>query len=238
MRPIIGVSLKYGLDKDVSIISMTETLRRALQNLGADVMPIAPVIDDDSTKTPLKDFKKMREEDKINLNRFLDICDGIVMPGGNKILESDRYILDYAIKNKIPILGICLSMQMMACYKEDINIIKNTEEYQNHMQEDTNVLHQHEIVIDKDSKLYKILGKNEISVNSLHEFHIEDNAYYKSVAYSKDGLIEAIEYPSTTFNMGVQWHPEKMVNDDENQKKLMQYFINECSKNKKEKVTI
>lgn len=42
------------------------------------------------------------------------MCNGIVMPGGCKIYYYDKFIAKYAIENDIPVLGICLGMQILA----------------------------------------------------------------------------------------------------------------------------
>ena len=58
-------------------------------------------------------------------------------------------------------------------------------------------------------------------VNSFHHQAIKDLANgFQVMAYSEDGLIEAIEKKNV---MSVQWHPEK-VNDD-NQDKILQMFL-------------
>ena len=44
------------------------------------------------------------------------------------------------------------------------------------------------------------------------------------VAYSEDKVLEAIEDSSKKFFIGVQWHPESLM-EDENSKKLFDYFI-------------
>jgi gamma-glutamyl-gamma-aminobutyrate hydrolase PuuD len=36
----------------------------------------------------------------------------------------------------------------------------------------------------------------------------------KATAVAPDGLIEAIEIPDHPFAIGVQWHPENLVEDD------------------------
>lgn len=46
----------------------------------------------------------------------LEICDAFLLPGGNRMYSIHFEIIEYAIKNKKPILGICLGMQAMACY--------------------------------------------------------------------------------------------------------------------------
>ena len=53
----------------------------------------------------------------------LSICDGLLIPGGFKILPSTFDIIDYFYKNKKPILGICLGMQTLAMYS--VNMYEN-----------------------------------------------------------------------------------------------------------------
>lgn len=230
MKPLIGIPLRYEKDENnKSIIYIYETLRRSVQKLDADVMPIAPVIDVDSMDTSIEDFPDINNDNIESLNRFLEMCDGLILPGGTKFLSTDMYILDYAIKNEIPVLGICLSMQMMSCYKENEILveIKDKKHVQNNEQ-----IFKHKVNIIKNSLLYRILNKEEIDVNSFHNYHVTPNHIYKSIAFSEDGIIEALEFPSKSFNMGVQWHPERLIEVDENSYELMKYFINEAIKYK------
>ena len=81
----------------------------------------------------------------------------------------------------------------------------------------------HDINIDPLSKLYKIIKKDKIKVNSRHKDKI-DNTSLEVVAYSSDGIIEAIEDKSKKFFIGVQWHPESL--NDENSDMLFTSFFN------------
>ena len=45
---------------------------------------------------------------------------------------------------------------------------------------------------------------------------------------SDDDIIEALEYPDNRFNIGVQWHPERL--DDNESNNLWSAFINSCKK--------
>ena len=146
-----------------------------------------------------------------NFNDLLDIlniCDGIIAPGGTDIYDYDRYILDYAIKNDVPILGICLGMQIME------------EKYMSK----TKTLHQginHNIITKKESIVGNTIG-NTI-VNSRHNECITDTDDYEITAKSSDGCIEAIEHKYNKFNVGVQWHPEDLDDD-----LLFVEFIKNC----------
>ncbi len=44
-------------------------------------------------------------------------------------------------------------------------------------------------------------------------------------ARAQDGLIEAIEHPSSRFVLGVQWHPEGMWQNDLYSRKLFRAFV-------------
>ena len=160
---------------------------------------------------------------------MLSICDAIVKPGGSKIYEYERYIYDYTYKNDIPYLGICAGMQMMANYQRSINNEKNNTNIEHYSKEE----YIHTLKIIKDTLLYKILGKEEILVNSRHLYHIQSPGIHKVNAYSEDGIIEGIENPNKAFHLGLQWHPEILY--DTNTDKIFDAFI-ESSKKIKKKV--
>lgn len=149
------------------------------------------------------------DRDKLIIDNILKICDGFVIPGGSTESYLDKYIIEYATKNNIPILGICLGMQEMSSFLD-------LEEVSNHNKSNRYV---HKVNIDKNSLLYKIF-KKDIYVNSRHNYKIKNLNGYKAVGSCLD-VIEAIERDDNTFNVGVQWHPEDIDNEE-----LFEYFIN------------
>ena len=87
----------------------------------------------------------------------------------------------------------------------------------------------HEVTIKDDSKLFKLLGKSSIRVNSYHHQAIKDiGEDLKIMAISEDGLTEAVEMPDKRFVWAVQWHPEFSFRSDENSMKLFEEFIGNC----------
>lgn len=151
-------------------------------------------------------------------NNVIKCCDGIVFQGGTDIFLYHYKILEYAINNNIPVLGICMGHQIIGLYsnnKGEESLVKVNNHY-NRM---------HKININKDSILY-YLFENEILVNSRHKFVLEDVSYpFIISAKSDDNYIEAIEYiDDNHFVLGVQFHPEDLDNMDN----LYNYFIKEC----------
>ncbi len=226
MRPLIGIVGRINsIDKNK--ISINDEYRRIIVEYGGNVFTILPPSFINYGETKFNDLPPLSEEEKNMLIQQLDMCDGILIPGGNKMLNSDFFILDYAIKKDIPILGICLGMQVMVNYKRPVWNEPNIESGINHNVKDGSLVHF--VTIDKNSKLYKILNEETFMVNSIHNYHAVASFYYKTVGYSEDGLIEAIEMESNTFNIGVQWHPEKMPG--ENGKKLISSFVEAAKAN-------
>jgi len=230
MKPIIGVPLRYGKLEERPILYIGERVRRTLQKAGGEIFIIPPIQDLDYIEIKRNEFPELTEEEKEIINKNLDKCDGLFLPGGKKFTQYDRYMLDYAIEKKIPTLAICLSMQMMSCYEEEIELVK-IENNEKHNQKDFDKLI-HKVIINKNSKLYSILKQEQIMVNSFHNYHVTPNHIYETTAVSSDGLIEALEYPSTFFNIGVQWHPEVSYDYDDNSKKIIDSFIEETIKRK------
>lgn len=148
----------------------------------------------------------------------LDMCDMFIIPGGSIIYPYYYEIIDYAIKNNKPVLGICLGMQALGLYsttKDEFSL----KEIDHHYSLEKEV---HEVSFTQGSILEKIFGK-KMMVNSRHHYSLEEvNHPFKIVGYSEDGIIESLEYETDdNLIIGVQFHVEDM----ENMAKLYDYFI-------------
>ena len=146
----------------------------------------------------------------------INLCDGIIMPGGEVSYYYDKYICEYCNKIDKPLLGICMGMQIMCNYDNDNKNIKIEDGI------DRNEPFNHNINIDKNSILYNILNEENIIVNSYHSYKVSSSGSYRVSARNND-VIEAVEKDGK-FNIGVQWHPEKDLEDINNQK-LFKKFI-------------
>ena len=219
MKPIIGVVEWPYLDKDGDkIFEVPTAICNKIIEHGGIPMGIFPTISEDFTQ---RSIKQLEQSELYDMHRAVSKCSAIIKPGAIRIYNYERLIYDYAVCKDMPFLGICAGMQLMAHYgKPEIqNNIRNASSI-NHNQKE---VYAHGIYINEGSLLHKILKKDCIMVNSKHNYHIKDSGYLKPIASSLDGYIEAIENPNCTFQLGLQWHPE-LIND-ENTDRIFDAFV-------------
>ena len=84
----------------------------------------------------------------------------------------------------------------------------------------------HEVHLAPGSRLQRLLGTASLAVNSMHHQGIARLAPgLVPVATSPDGLIEGVEAANGQFLIGVQWHPEDLVDVDARMARLFAAFI-------------
>lgn len=141
--------------------------------------------------------------------------------------ETDMFLVSAALKLNIPILGICLGCQLLNVAAGG-ELIQHLETTDRHRCDSGDVYHK--IKIKRGSRMMKIFGSEIVKVNSAHHQAVKPGAVgsgFSPVAYASDGTIEAIEMKDRRFVVGVQWHPERMV-DEESRRKLFSAFMAEC----------
>lgn len=160
-----------------------------------------------------------------NISEFLDEVniDGLILSGGDNIgdfPERDSIeisVLDYGIKKKLPIFGVCRGMQMMNNYFGGSVITTSDQKHVNSS---------HDVNIVNSSK-HKILESKSIKVNSFHNNIINSNILGKDLepfAISFDESVEGFYHKSLPI-IGVMWHPERSQ-DDINKELLSKVFHN------------
>ncbi|MDQ1160748.1 CTP synthase [Chryseobacterium sp. SORGH_AS 447] len=174
---------------------------------------------------------------KENIKETLAGVDGIlVAPGfGDRGIEGKVLTAQYARENKVPMLGICLGMQIMT-----VEFARNVLGYSkaNSMEFDTSTEHpvislmeEQKNVVEKGgtmrlgawkcslkngSKLNDIYGSKNITERHRHRYEFnsdyigefEKNGFLATGTNPETGLVEALEMPDHPFYVGVQYHPE------------------------------
>lgn len=190
---------------------------------------------------------------------YIDLLDGIIFSGGKDIspalygekpisavdsnLNRDKWeikLLELALEKGIPVLGICRGMQLINIVlrgtlyqdiveqynKELIHLAKSDEEGLEYVQ--------HKIKIEPDTKLSRFLCTRELEVNSYHHQAVKELGENLQVsARSEGGIIEAIESENEEFLLGVQWHPEDLLEKYSCFNNLFQELVERARPNKK-----
>lgn len=174
---------------------------RGIENFGGKVI----LINDNDSRKEL--------EDK------LSSVDGILLTGGDDVGPIDFYLISYALENKLKLLGICQGMQSMCLYGSSLGLIPIGND--SHKRNEGYV---HVVTLD-EGVLRELFGTSKIMVNSHHLQTISNSHLFRVVGYSDDGLIEAIEGNNGVFQIGVQWHPERMLEYDSWSRDLLETFV-------------
>lgn len=215
---VIGIIARPNISKLGKANTMVlEDIRRVVVKLGCIPISILPTQDIEYYTNELKDVPSLTNIEKSMLEQQIDLCDGIIMPGGEVTYFYDKYICEYCNKINKPLLGICMGMQVMCNYDNDNKNIKIEDGI------DRNEPFNHNVNIDKNSILYDILNEENIVVNSYHCYKVSNSGSYRVSARNND-VIEAVE-KDNNFNIGVQWHPERDFDTNINSKKLFEKFV-------------
>lgn len=225
-KPIIGIASKHFL-KDYIRPNMyvRDEIKQALFDNGAVAIGILLPKDE---KTDVEDVwnNNLSQEEWDSLIAQINLCDGIVFQGGGTCDNYEMIIAKHCYENDIPTLGICCGQNVIVralggTTKKIINPEKHYNVYDNYV---------HSIKIDKSSKFYKIIGKEEIMVNSRHKKTIDDCPLLDKVAFCDDEYPDVVESKNKKFYIGVRFHPESLYKFDENMNNIFKSFINACRK--------
>lgn len=146
----------------------------------------------------------------------------------------DFKLLEYAIKKDIPILGICRGFQIINVYNggslyQDLSY--RSENTFKHNQGHSSDLVTHTITIKKDTKLFSLIEKEKILVNSFHHQVLNKIGDGLEVsAKAEDGVVEAIEHKNYKFMLGVQWHPEMLHKKEKLMNNIFKELIEQAKK--------
>jgi putative glutamine amidotransferase len=183
--------------------------------------------------------------------RPLSGADGLLLLGGEDVAperygETDRHcerinpqrdafelaLLRSALRNDLPILGICRGVQVIAVVLGGTLLQDLPAERPRGR---SRVIHRgprrtdsrHRIVLAKGTALARLIGRDALLVNSHHHQAVRAMPTGVRVsARSADGVIEAIEHPGKKFVLGIQWHPERWPHKSSDA--IMRGFLAAC----------
>ncbi len=167
---------------------------------------------------------------------YLDRLDALIVTGGafdvDPLLygEAERHgsvslkqgrtaaelaLLQGALARDLPVLGICGGEQLLAVALGGTLIQHIPDSVAGalaHEQPNPRDEPGHVVAVTPGSRLAAIIGAATMSVNSSHHQAVRDPGPGARVnAMAPDGVVEGVEDPSRRFCLGVQWHPEFLI---------------------------
>lgn len=136
----------------------------------------------------------------------------VVLKAGRTAAELS--LLRGALARDMPVLGICGGQQLLAVALGGTLIQHVPDEVPDALpHEQPNPRHQpgHPVAIRTDTLLHRIVGRDTMQVNSSHHQAVRDPGSGLVNAHAPDGVIEGIEDPAYRFCLGLQWHPEFLI---------------------------
>jgi gamma-glutamyl-gamma-aminobutyrate hydrolase PuuD len=179
--------------------------------------------------------------------------DGLVLAGGPD-LDPDTYgedphprtgapnserddwefaVLGEALRQKIPVLGVCRGMQLM-------NVALGGRLIQHLPDRLGDLAHQpapavfgdQSVQVRPGSRLAPILGPGPVPVRCYHHQAVAEIGHgLVPAAWCGDETVEAVEMAERDFVFGVQWHPEAAPDDN----RLFEALVGAASKDMKER---
>ena len=188
-------------------------------------------------------------EDLDDLPQLVSLCDGLLFTGGQDVSPTlygetpkptcgevcpardrvEQVLLHLALERDLPVLGICRGIQFLnavlgGTLYQDLPT-EHPSQTQHHMTPpyDRAV---HTVTLQPGTPLAELLGEEHIGVNSYHHQAVKTLApCLTEMAWSEDGLIEAVCLPEKRFVWAVQWHPEFSFRVDEHSRKIFGAFV-------------
>lgn len=231
-RPIIGITANFG-DKGAEL---ADGYYKSIETAGG-IPLIIPPTDNFSL-----------------LLSLLDRIDGLLLSGGadlnplflgeepsaalgNVNPKRDRcelFLIRTAYDRQIPIFGICRGLQLLVAalggtLHQDIDTEITDRTPIQHNQKAPRTMASHTVEAEKNSIVAQILGER-FAVNSFHHQAVADAGQKLCVtARSTDGIIEAVESNERKSIIGVQWHPECFILENNRcMVPLFRWFVEEC----------
>ena len=175
--------------------------------------------------------------------------DGLLLAGGGDLepsrygaaahpaqdgLDPDRDRLELelaraAVRLGLPVLGICRGMQLLSVafggtLAQHLPDLPGLDVHRNAAKDA-----RHSLRVEPGSRLAAALGPVDGEVLSDHHQAVDRlGDGFRAVAWSPDGLVEAIERDQG-WTVGVLWHPESTAHADPAQQALLRAFVAEAA---------
>lgn len=234
--PVIGITGRVDQSArppNVSLFAISRTYVEAVQLVGGAPLVIPPHLDEEM------------------LRAITQHLDGLLLSGGGDILptafgEEDSGLLwsvdegrdqtelalaRWTLTAGLPLLAICRGVQVLNVAAGGTLIQDIPTQVPDALIHSTVAgrplpVVSHTAEVTARSRLATLVGAGELGVNSAHHQAVKTvGAGLVVTARAPDGIVEGLEAPDHPFCLGVQWHPEVMVESHPPMRRLFEGLV-------------
>lgn len=194
------------------------------------------------------------DDDEPTLRAIYDQLDGIFLPGGADVDpgsygeekcgtcgrtdpardRTELALVRWAAEDGKPVLAVCRGEQILnvaggGTLYQDLSVDREGSMKHDYFPSEggyTREHRSHSVRIPSGTQLSRLVEDDTVDVNSMHHQGIKDLApSLVASAIAPDGVIEGVEAANGQFMIGVQWHPENLVDSDPRMHRLFEAFF-------------
>jgi len=224
MKPIIGITVdcqqNLGDPRSGGQLRLNWNYTQAISDAGGVPILIPPTAD---------------------MEAVAEIIDGWLIPGGDdidamhfgeenhpevKLSDPSRFDAEsrlfHAVETDLPVFGICYGCQFVNVVQGG-SLIQHLPDVVGHSQDTGGTMQRYQI--DASSKLANTVQDVSIDGKSYHHQAVSRVADgMVATARNEDGTVEALESTQRPWLVGVQWHPERTLEDPKT-RRIFESFV-------------
>ena len=171
--------------------------------------------------------------DKDAIRSFMEAADGVILTGGGDVIslaygeephlmskyqdpvrdEMEFEVARLALEMELPLLAICRGHQVLNVVLGGTlvqDIPSQVPDAVKHYSEGTHTVLLHNIDIEEDSLLFRLLGTKCMAINTWHHQAVKDLGEGLRInCRARDGVVEGMESADGKPILSVQFHPEE-----------------------------
>ena len=250
MKPVIGITANIsppddrnrGFSKGIALHYIQHSYIGFIESAGGSPV-ILPVVEDEETVSRIIDSL-----DGVLITGGVDIEPDLYGEPNTYSMDVDTWrdgseikLVNEARRRQVPIMGICRGIQLLciafggSLYQDIYSSIegvmlhtRSMSSLETHNQSGPETYHNTRLT--GKSFLTEIFDGDVIRVNSSHHQSLRDPGDGLTVvSRADDSVVEAVQCFNDRCTIGVQWHPERM-DDDEKQRELARWFVSQACK--------